>query len=135
MKRVGRKESVILATAFGFSGAAISTWSIIESEFTGFIIGVCLIGVLNGFANYYRFTAADSVGHGHKSRAISFVLADGVVAAIVGPNLANYRKEVIENAYFAGSYAALSVLYVLSLSVLRFLKLPPMHTQELAERE
>jgi len=135
MKRIGRKESFILATAFGFAGAAVSTWSIIESEFTGFIIGVCLIGVFNGFANYYRFTAADSVGQGHKSRAISFVLAGGVIAAIVGPNLANYTKEVIESAYFAGSYAALSVLYVFSLSALVFLKLPSIHTHGRVERK
>lgn len=124
MKRIGRKASFLFASLFGFSGASIATYSIIEHDFVGFIIGVSLIGVFNGFANYYRFTAADAVDVSHKSRAISYVLAGGVVAAIIGPNLANYTREVIDGAYFAGSYAALIVLYILSVSVISFLKLP-----------
>lgn len=134
MKRIGRKASFLFATLFGFSGAAIATWSIVENEFYGFMLGVFLIGVFNGFANYYRFTAADSVDLSHKSRAISFVLAGGVIAAIVGPNLANYTKEFIENAYFAGSYAALIVLYILSLIAISFLKLPDTQTEQTVEK-
>lgn len=124
MNRIGRKASFLFATIFGFSGAVIATWSIIEHVFSGFILGVSLIGVFNGFANYYRFTAADAVDIDHKSRAIAFVLAGGVVAAIVGPNLANYTRDTIEGAHFAGSYAALVILYMLSVFVLSFLKLP-----------
>lgn len=134
MKKIGRKASFLFATLFGFSGAVVSTWSIVEHEFYGFMLGVSLIGVFNGFANYYRFTAADSVDLAHKSRAISLVLAGGVIAAIVGPNLANYTKEYIENAYFAGSYAALLVLYVLSISALSFLKLPAVKTEEILDK-
>jgi len=134
MKKIGRKASFLFATLFGFSGAVVATWSIVEHEFYGFMLGVSLIGVFNGFANYYRFTAADSVDLAHKSRAISLVLAGGVIAAIVGPNLANYTKEFIENAYFAGSYAALIVLYVFSISALSFLKLPEAQTEETVDK-
>lgn len=135
MKRIGRKASFLFSSLFGFSGASIATYSIIEHDFLGFIIGVSLIGVFNGFANYYRFTAADSVDVSHKSRAISYVLAGGVVAAIIGPNLANYTKDTIEGAYFAGSYAALIVLYLLSVSVISFLKLPEPATELSCDQE
>ena len=80
--------------------------------------------MFNGFGNYYRFTAADIVDSQHKSRAISLVLAGGVIAAIVGPNLANLTRDVISQASFAGSYAAIIGLYILSFVVLSFLKLP-----------
>ena len=51
-------------------------------------------------------------------------MAGGVVAAFVGPNLANMTHDLIANAPFAGSFAALVILYAMSLVVLTFLKLP-----------
>ena len=130
MNKIGRKASFLFATIFGLSGGVISTYAIMQSSFTGFIVGVSLIGIFNGFANYYRFTAADSVDIDHKSRAISFVLAGGVAAAIIGPNLANYTRETISGVHFAGSYAALIVLYLFSIMALSFLKLPDAKSQE-----
>jgi len=124
MNKIGRKASFLFASLFGFSGAILSTWSIIQHEFWWFVGGVALIGVFNGFANYYRFSAADAVDNDHKSRAISFVLAGGVIAAIIGPNLANYTRNILDGVVFAGSYASLVVLYIFSVIALTFLKLP-----------
>lgn len=124
MKKIGRKASFQFATLFGFSGAIVSTWSIMHHEFWGFVLGVSLIGVFNGFSNYYRFSAADAVDLDHKSRAISYVLAGGVIAAIIGPNLANYTRTSFQDYIFAGSYASLIILYILSVIALSFLKLP-----------
>lgn len=124
MKKIGRKASFLLASLFGFSGAIVSTWSIMQHEFWGFVFGAALIGVFNSFSNYYRFSAADAVDLDHKSRAISFVLAGGVIAAIIGPNLANYTRTSLQGYVFAGSYASLIILYILSVIALSFLKLP-----------
>jgi len=57
MNKVGRKAGFLFATLFGLSGAALATWSIMQHEFWWFIAGVSLIGIFNGFANYYRFAA------------------------------------------------------------------------------
>jgi len=124
MKKVGRKASFLLAALFALSGATLSAWAIMQHDFWGFVGGVALIGVFNSFANYYRFTAADAVSVSNKSKAISYVLAGGVIAAIIGPNLANYTRNSFEGMLFAGSYASLVVLYVLSVIALFFLKLP-----------
>ena len=130
MNRIGRKPAFIFSTLFAFSGAAIAALSIIQQSFMGFVVGVALIGVFNSFANYYRFAAADVVPVSFKSRAISLVLAGGVIAAILGPNLARYTETSFIGIDFAGSYAALLVLYVLALVALVFLKLPKeSHTQ------
>jgi MFS family permease len=125
MDRIGRRQGFMLASLFGTGGAVFATLAIIGGRFPLFILGSVLIGIFNGFGNYYRFAAADAVANELKSRAISYIMAGGVVAAIVGPNLANLTRGVVLDAPFAGSYASLVFLYLLSLGVLAFLRLGP----------
>ena len=124
MSRIGRKRSFLFGTVIAMLGAATCAYAVIQQQFYLFITGSVLIGMFSGFANYYRFTAADNVDYEHKSRAISYVLAGGVLAAIIGPNLANYTRELISGATFAGSYASIIVLYIFSFVLLSFLDLP-----------
>ena len=124
MERIGRKYSFILASTIGIAGGIISTLGIIQHDFWIFLSASLLIGIFNGFGIYYRFTAADAVDDKYKARAISYVMAGGVLAAIIGPNLANHTQTLIEHAHFAGSYASIILLYVLTLALLSFLKLP-----------
>lgn len=131
MAKIGRKRGFMLATLLGFSGGALSTYAIIHQNFWLFVVGIGLIGAFNGFGNYFRFAAADSVEKNLKSQAISFVLVGGLAAAFIGPNLANLAKDLIANAEFAGSYAATMGLYVLLLLTLSFLKLPGKSQEEL----
>ena len=124
MGKIGSKKSFLYGTVLAMFGAAICAYGVIQDSFILFTLGSVFIGVFSGFANFYRFTAADSVDHAHKSRAISYVLAGGVLAAIIGPNLANYTREMISGALFAGSYASIIILYILSFALLSFLDLP-----------
>jgi len=124
MARIGRKASFQLAVVFGLSAGSLCTLAILNGSFIMFLIGSICIGIFSGFGNYYRFAAADSVASVHRGRAIGYVLAGGVVAAFVGPNLANVTRGLVGGATFAGSYASLIILYVLSLTLLSFLRLP-----------
>lgn len=124
MAKIGRKATFLIGTVIAMFGAAICAYGVIQQNFLLFILGSTLIGIFSGFANFYRFTAADSVNKESKSRAISYVLAGGVFAAIIGPNLANLTKDSITGAAFAGSYASIIILYVLSFILLSFLDLP-----------
>jgi len=124
LKKTGRKHGFMLATVLGMGGGSLCTLGILHQDFLLFTAGGILLGMFNGFGNYYRFTAADIVDAPHKSRAISLVLAGGVIAAIVGPNLANLTRNVITHATFAGSYMAIIGLYILSLILLSLLRLP-----------
>lgn len=125
MARIGRKAAFQLAVVFGLSAGSLCTLAILNGSFVMFLIGSICVGIFSGFGNYYRFAAADSVASVHRSRAIGYVLAGGVVAAFVGPNLANVTRDLVGGATFAGSYASLIVVYVLSLTFLSFLRLPP----------
>jgi len=130
MDRIGRRQNFMLATLFGLSGTVFATLAILKGTFSLFTLGTLQIGIFNGFGNYYRFAAADSVAKDLKGRAVSYIMAGGVVAAFVGPNLANMTRGLVGSAPFAGSYASLAVLYILSLAVLSFLQLPPKTTKE-----
>ncbi|MGD9390594.1 MAG: MFS transporter, partial [Thioalkalispiraceae bacterium] len=124
MARLGRKAAFMVGVLIAMCGASLASYAIVHQQFVLFILGCVLLGVYSGFANYYRFTAADNVEQQHKSRAISYVLAGGVLAAVIGPNLANLTRDVISDAAFAGSYASIIVLHVFSFILLSLLKLP-----------
>ena len=124
MSRSGRKPAFMIGTLIAAAGAVVCTWAIVQHRFDLFIVGSVLLGTFSGFANYYRFAAADNVDEAHKSRAIAYVLAGGVLAAVIGPNLASLTRELVSDAVFAGSYASITVLYLLSFVLLTLLDLP-----------
>jgi predicted MFS family arabinose efflux permease len=88
-----------------------------------------LYGIFNGFVGYYRFAAADVATEAYRSRAISFVIAGGIVAAVVGPELATWTKDWLP-VTFAGGLVAIASLQLLTLLVLSCLDLLPLSQQK-----
>ncbi len=123
MARVGRQLGFMTSAMSGLAGAAVATGGIIKADFNLFCLGTTLIGVFNGFGQYYRFTAAEVVPEEYRSRAISYVLAGGVIAAFAGPNLANWSRHFLTDE-FAGSYAGLIGLYLLAFGFAYFMRFP-----------
>ncbi len=115
MKRIGRRAGFMWGPVFGLLGTLLAIIAIIDQNFLLFVIGSFLIGILNGVGYYYRFAAADISSADYRSRAISWVLAGGVLAAFIGPNLASFNRDLISGFPFAGSYASLIVIYILSI--------------------
>src|SRR5690606_17962879 len=81
-------------------------------------------GVFSGGAMYYRFAAADTASEAFKPKAISLVLAGGVAAGILGPELAKQTRDLLAPVSFAGAYASIGVLLLLSIAILRFIEIP-----------
>ncbi len=123
MARVGRRLGFMTSAMFGLAGAAVATGGVFIADFSIFCFGMTLIGVFNGFGQYYRFTAVEVVPEDYRSRAISYVLAGGVIAAFAGPNLANWSRHLLP-AEFAGSYACLIGLYLLAFGIAYFMRIP-----------
>lgn len=124
LEKLGRRHGFMLSTILGIIGGVTTSYAIIDHNFWLFVVGIAFIGLFNSFGNYFRFAAADAVDTDYKSRAISYVMLGGIAAAFIGPNLANYAKNWIEGAEFAGSYAVIVVIYVLMFWALMGLSLP-----------
>lgn len=124
MQRIGRRAGFLLGTALGFSGAALFSTGVYLQSFTLFCLGAPLFGSFNAFGQYYRFAAADVSTESFRSRAISLVLAAGIVAAFLGPNLANWARDVVGSYSFLGSYLSLCVLTVVATLVLVWIRIP-----------
>ena len=132
MQRVGRRSGFMTSAVFGMAGAAMATLGVLKAEFSLFCFGTVLIGVFNGFGQYYRFAAAETAPEEYRSRAISYVLAGGLIAAFAGPNLAKWSRQLLP-AEFAGSYAILIGIYLMALGVAFFLRMPDAGAAERAK--
>ena len=124
MQRVGRRAGFMGGAAFGLLGAALAAWSVAEGSFEGLCAGAFCIGIFIAFAQYYRFAAADVATAEYRSRAISLVLAGGVVAAFAGPNLANASRDLFATAAFAGCFVVVAGLAAGTMLVLAFVRVP-----------
>ena len=123
MQRIGRRAGFLLGSVIGMGGAALTTYAIVSGSFALFALGTFLIGIFQGFGNYYRFAAADIATVDYRGTAISYVMAGGVVAALIGPNLAHWTSAWF-TAPFAGSYLSLVGIYALSFATLLFIAIP-----------
>ncbi len=130
MRRFGRRAGFQFGAAVGIIAGLINVVALMGGNFVLFCVGSALVGVLNGFALYYRFAAADCADEENRSRAISLVLAGGVVAAFSGPNLARVTVDALGDAAFAGSFAALALIQVVTIALLVFVSIPGLSARE-----
>lgn len=121
---LGRKAGFILGALLCSTGGALAAVALFRMDFWLFALGLMLIGLAGGFTQKIRFAAADASPSFYKPKAISWILAGGVVSAIVGPQLAIFGKDVLAPVTFAGTFIALVPLGLLAAGVLCFLKLP-----------
>lgn len=125
MKRVGRRTGFLVgALVGGAGGGALSVWAITLESFWVFCAGNLLLGIYQAFANYHRFAAADAASPAFESRAISLVLAGGVVAAFLGPLNASRTNELLADVPDAGPYAVIVALAVIGAALHTGLRIP-----------
>lgn len=120
LQRYGRRAGFVLGALSGAAGGLISIWAVLHADFWVFCLGTAAVGVFQAFAQYYRLAAADAVATPLKSRAISAVMTGGVIAAIAGPALAAWSRDLIPAALFAGAYLMVALLGLASTAILLF---------------
>ena len=124
MKWIGRRAGFSIGAGFGIAAGLICAKAIFDGSFPVFCAGAAFFGVATAHAFYYRFAAADTASEAFKSRAISLVLAGGLAAAFIGPELAKWTKDLFAPVLFAGGFLALSGLFTLVLVILQFVRIP-----------
>ncbi len=125
MKRMGRRAGFSVGACFAIAAGLAGCFGILQGAFWMFCLASIFYGIFMGFGTYYRFAAADAADPVFRPRAISYVLVGGVVAAILGPELAKATTDLFAPTLFAGSFAAIAVLGCLTLAVLVFVRIPP----------
>ena len=123
MKRVGRRNGFLTGGVFGLAGSAVATTAMATSSLALLCLGTFLFGIYNAFGQYYRFAAADAATPDFKAKAISYVLAGGLVGGIFGPQLSKYTRELAGVPYLA-SYASLSIFCLVAMGIVAFLSIP-----------
>ena len=125
MRRVGRQTGLTAGTLWGIVGALICAGAVWAQSFWLLCFGTLVFGVYNAYGQYYRFAAADAASTDFKSTAISLVLAGGLVGGIIGPTASRYTVDLLQPR-FVGAYLALIGFAVVTLILLRFIRIPPL---------
>jgi MFS family permease len=105
MQRWGRRAGFWLGTCGGAGGAAIGAAGLYHASFGLFLLGSLLTGIYMSAQGFYRFAAADTASDEFRPKAISYVMAGGLVSAILGPQLVKVTAEAMA-VPFLGSYLA-----------------------------
>lgn len=118
MRRVGRRAGFIIGAGIGMLGGLVAARAISAASFGLFCVGTGLLGASIAFTQQYRFAAAESVPVERCSRAISYVLIGSLGAAILNPQLALAARNWLFETEYAGSFIAVSLMYLAAMLVL-----------------
>jgi MFS family permease len=122
MRRVGRKSGFIAGSIVGVAACLLSAWAIYVASFSLFVMSTLLLGIYQASSQYYRFAAADAAPAAFRAKAISWVLAGGVVAALFGTWMVMGTQNLFAPYLFLGCYLAGAVFAGISIAVLSFLR-------------
>ncbi len=111
MRIWGRKWGFALGSALGAMGAGIAAQAVAMDSFALFNIGILISGLYSGFAQQYRFAAAEVAPSHLKEKSVSMVIAMSVVGAFVGPETALLAKTWISDIPFQGTFWVLSLFF------------------------
>jgi len=123
MARFGRRAGFVVGTMGGAFGAAIGAYGLMQSSFLLFVIGALFSGMYMSAQGFYRFAAADTASDEFRPKAISWVMAGGLLSAIVGPQLVKVTAEAMVIP-FLGSYLTVVALNLLGVGLFAALKIP-----------
>lgn len=124
MRRVGRRRGFQLGAIMGVSSGLLAVFAIYEFSFWLFCLAICLAGGYQAFAQYYRFAATDTASEAFRPKAISWVLAGGLVAAFAAPQIVVYSKDAFAPVIYAGTFMASALAALLAIAVLAFVDIP-----------
>ena len=123
MQRFGRRSGFFIGTVGGALGGAVGAYGLYMASFPLFLLGSFLTGVYMSAQGFYRFAAADTASDEFRPKAISYVLAGGLVSAIIGPQLVKVTAEAMV-VPFLGTYIAVIALNVIGSVLFLFLNIP-----------
>ena len=123
MQSRGRRFGFYIGAIGGAFGAAIAAYGLYIGSFTVLLIGSYFTGIYMSAPRFYRFAATDTAYDSFKPKAISYVMAGGLISAILGPQL----NKLVDGNFvvpFLGTYLAIVVLNLVGMFLFLALDLP-----------
>ena len=124
MRQVGRRAGFIVGALVGSLGAGLASLALSLGLFWFFAGGMMVLGGAAAFLQQYRFAAADASEPAFKDRAISWVMAAGIVSGIVGPQIAIHARALSPDTPYAAPFLVLAVLFLVTIPLLSRLRVP-----------
>lgn len=122
--RFGRKISFQMGLVVGLLAALLCAYAAFGRNFWLLVGATMVAGYYNANANLYRFAAAELAAPPAREKAVSLVMAGGLIGAVLGPNLAARTRDLYA-VPFAGAYIALALVALVSIAILSFIRFPP----------
>jgi MFS family permease len=123
-RALGRRRAFQLGLVVAIVACGLAAAAALARSFWLLMAATALAGYYNANGGMYRFAAVELVGADFKERAISWVLAGGILGAVVGPALASRTRDALD-VPFAGAYVALAIVATLALAILSVIRFPP----------
>jgi len=123
MQRNGRRFGFFLGAFAGAAGAAMAAYGLYTGSFVTLLAGSYVTGIYMSAQGFYRFAATDTASEAFRPKAISYVMAGGLLSAIVGPQL-NKLVQDASAVPFLGTYIAIVALNLIGMLLFVWLDLP-----------
>ena len=133
MGKFGRRPMFLIGSMAAFLGCLTIAFAIVDKSFSLFILGSILLGFSQANQQFYRYAAADNVSNNQKSKAISLVLAGGIIAAVIGPEVSRYSFDLLPDYIYLATYLLAALIQILNFIILIFIKIkkPEVRAQKL----
>jgi MFS family permease len=119
----GRRASFQIGLAVAIGSALLGAWAVVGHHFWLLVAATVIAGYYSANGQLYRFAAAELALPAFREKAVSLVLAGGLIGAIAGPNLAARTRTVLD-VQFAGAYIALAVVALVAMALMAAIKFP-----------
>lgn len=123
MQRFGRRTGFMIGAMAGATGGLVGAYGLYVGSFPIFLIGSFITGLYMSAHGFYRFAAADTASDAFRPKAISYVMAGGLAAAIIGPQLVKVTADAMVIP-FVGTYAAVVILNLVGSFLFLLLDIP-----------
>lgn len=123
-RRFGRRAAFVIGTGLGTLTGLTGALAILHGSFALFCLATFLGGLYGAVAQSYRFAAADGASVAYRARAVSWVMAGGVFAGVLGPQLVQWTMDVWQPHLFAFSFLVQAAVALVAMGIVAGVDMP-----------
>ena len=121
--RFGRRGSFQIGLAVAAGSSLVAAWAVANHQFWWLVAATVVAGYYSANGQLYRFAAAELALPAFREKAVSLVLAGGLIGAVAGPNLAARTRNLLE-VQFTGAYVVLTFVALVAMALMAFIQFP-----------